>query len=99
MIDFITVRDRMNVDGGVFVMQLIWFLIIGMIAGILTGLIMKARVSGVVGDMVVGVLGAYIGGMLFGTISLSPDRLPGSFIAAAAGAVVLLAVVEVMKKL
>jgi uncharacterized membrane protein YeaQ/YmgE (transglycosylase-associated protein family) len=79
-------------------MQQIWFLIIGLIAGLLTGLLMKGNRSALAGNMIVGVLGAFIGGMIFGALSVSPGML-GSYIAAAVGAVVFLAVVEVMKKI
>lgn len=46
-------------------MSLLWFLIIGMIAGWLAGLIMRGHGFGLLGNMIVGVLGAMVGGYLF----------------------------------
>jgi uncharacterized membrane protein YeaQ/YmgE (transglycosylase-associated protein family) len=80
-------------------MQQIWFLIIGLTAGLLAGLIMKGNRSSLVGDMIVGVVGSYIGGMIFGTLSIYHDAPSGSFVAAIAGALVFVAVSEAMKKI
>jgi uncharacterized membrane protein YeaQ/YmgE (transglycosylase-associated protein family) len=43
-------------------MNLVWFLIIGLVAGWLAGSIMKGRGFGLVGNLIVGVLGAVISG-------------------------------------
>jgi uncharacterized membrane protein YeaQ/YmgE (transglycosylase-associated protein family) len=80
-------------------MQQIWFFIIGLSAGLMVGLIMKRKRSALTGDMIVGVLGAYIGGMIYGTLTLFQSAPLGSFMAAAAGALVFVAVVEAMKKI
>ena len=45
-------------------MSFIWFAIIGIVAGWLAGQLMKGRGFGLVGYLVVGVLGAVIGGWL-----------------------------------
>jgi uncharacterized membrane protein YeaQ/YmgE (transglycosylase-associated protein family) len=60
---------------------------------------MKGNRSSLAGNMIVGVIGSYIGGMIFGTFTLSGDVPSGSFVAAAAGALVFIAVAEAMKKI
>jgi cardiolipin synthase len=47
------------------VMHWLWFLIIGVVAGWLSGKLTRGRDFGVVGDLVVGILGALVGGFLF----------------------------------
>jgi len=44
-------------------MSIVWFLIIGVIAGWLAGYVTKGRGLGLVGDLVVGVVGAMLGGL------------------------------------
>ena len=46
--------------------DVVWFLLIGLAAGWLAGQIVKGGGFGVVGDVVVGVIGAILGGFLFG---------------------------------
>ncbi len=79
-------------------LQILLF-IIGLSMGLLVGLIMKNKISALTGDMIVGVLGSYVGGMIFGTFSMSRSAPMGSFFAAVAGAVVFVAIVEAMKKI
>ena len=42
-------------------MTVIWFLIVGVLAGWLAGLLVKGGGFGLIGDLVVGILGALIG--------------------------------------
>ncbi len=77
----------------------ILLLIIGLSVGLLAALIIKNKGSALTGDMIVGVLGSYVGGMAFGTFTISQSAPMGAFFAAAAGAIVFVAVVEAMKKL
>ena len=64
--------------------------LIGIAAGWLSGQIMKGRGFGLLGDLIVGVVGAVIGNTLFHAIGLTPTGLIGSLVTATAGAVVLL---------
>ena len=70
--------------------SLVWFLLIGLIAGWLAGLLTKGRGLGLVNDLIVGVLGAFLGGLLFWVIGLSATGLIGSLIMATVGAVLVL---------
>ena len=54
--------------------SLIVFLIIGLIAGWLAGQIMKGGGYGIIGDLIVGVIGAFIGGWLWGVLHLPAAR-------------------------
>lgn len=80
------------------VSALIWFLLIGLIAGWLAGKVMRGGGYGVVGDMIVGVIGALIGGWLFGLLGISAGGLIGSIITAFVGAVVLLFLLRLIRR-
>ena len=80
-------------------MNLLWFLIVGLIAGWLAGLLVKGGGFGLVGDLVVGVIGAFVGGFLFSSLGVSAGGgLIGSIIVATIGAVVLLFIVRLIKR-
>jgi uncharacterized membrane protein YeaQ/YmgE (transglycosylase-associated protein family) len=80
-------------------MEFLWFILIGLIAGWLAGQLMKGGGFGVVGDIVVGVIGALLGGFLFRTLGVSiGGGLLGSLIVAVIGAVVLLFLLHLIKK-
>ena len=72
-------------------MSLIWFILIGLVAGALAGQIVRGGGFGLLGDIVVGIVGALLGGLLFNTFGVSTGGgLVGSLIVATIGAVVLL---------
>ncbi|PQA27309.1 GlsB/YeaQ/YmgE family stress response membrane protein [Amnimonas aquatica] len=75
-------------------MSVIWFLLIGAIAGWLAGLIMKGGGFGLIGNIVVGILGSVVGGFLFQSVGVSA----GGLVTATIGAIVLLFVVNILKK-
>ncbi len=80
-------------------MEFLWFILIGLAAGWLAGQLMKGGGFGVVGDIVVGVIGALLGGFLFRTLGMSAGGgLLGSLIVAVIGAVVLLFLLRLIKK-
>ena len=79
--------------------QIITMLVVGGVAGWLAGLIMKGGGFGIVGNVVVGVLGAFAGSYLFDVLNISIARgLSGSLITAVIGAVVVLFVIGLIKK-
>jgi uncharacterized membrane protein YeaQ/YmgE (transglycosylase-associated protein family) len=80
-------------------MEFLWFIIIGIIAGWLAGVIMKGGGFGLVGDMVVGILGAILGGWLFSKFGASAGGgLIGSIIVATIGAIVLIFILRLFKR-
>ncbi len=70
-------------------MRLLWFLLIGLVAGWLAGQLMKGGGYGLIGDLVLGVVGAFVGGWIFGALGISAGGFIGSLITATVGAVVL----------
>ncbi len=81
------------------ILELVWFVLIGLAAGWLAGQFMKGGGFGVIGDIVVGVIGALLGGFLFGALGLSAGGgLLGSLIVATIGAVVLLFLLRLIKR-
>ncbi len=50
--------------------SLIVFLVIGLLAGWLAGRIMRRKGFGLVGDLVIGVIGALLGGWLFNLLGI-----------------------------
>lgn len=80
-------------------MHLLWFILIGLAAGWLAGKIMKGKGFGIFGDIIVGVIGALIGGFLFRLLGIpSGGGLIGSLVVAVIGAVVLLYALRLLKK-
>jgi uncharacterized membrane protein YeaQ/YmgE (transglycosylase-associated protein family) len=80
-------------------MEFFWFILIGLAAGWVAGQLMKGGGFGVVGDIIVGVIGALLGGFLFRTLGVSAGGgLFGSLIVATIGAVVLLFLLRLIKK-
>ena len=79
-------------------MHVLWFLLVGLVAGWLAGLLTKGSGFGVLGNMAIGVIGAFIGGFLFRLIGLSAVSTVGSIVTATIGAVVLLVGVKALKK-
>ena len=77
---------------------LIIFLAIGAVAGWLAGLLMKGGGFGLLVNIVVGIVGAVIGGYVFGLLGISAGGLIGSIITATAGAVLLLFIIGIIKK-
>lgn len=79
--------------------SLIAFLLIGAVAGWLAGLLMRGGGFGLLGNIGVGVVGAFVGGFLFNLLGISAGGgLIGSLITAVLGAVVLLFIVGLIKK-
>jgi uncharacterized membrane protein YeaQ/YmgE (transglycosylase-associated protein family) len=81
---------------------LIIALIIGGIAGWLAGLLVEGTGFGIVGDIVVGILGALIAAWLFPVLGIAltlGGGVIGMILMAFIGAVILLAIVKVIKQL
>jgi uncharacterized membrane protein YeaQ/YmgE (transglycosylase-associated protein family) len=79
-------------------MWLIWTILIGIIAGWLAGQIVKGRGMGVGIDLLVGVVGAVLGGWIFGLLGIIAFSLLGRLVMATVGAVVLLLLVRLLKR-
>src|ERR1019366_4837042 len=78
---------------------LIWWILVGLIAGWLAGKVMKGSGFGVAMDIVVGIVGAIIGGWIFGRLGGFPfGGMLGTIVVAFAGAVIFLWLVRLIKK-
>jgi len=77
--------------------HLLLFLAIGIAAGFIAGKIMKGAGFGLIGDLIVGVIGSFIGVWLFGLIGISSGGIIGLLIAAIVGALILLYVIRLAK--
>ena len=71
-------------------MYLIWEICIGILAGFLAGKIMRGRGYGVLMDLVLGLVGALLGGFVFRLLGLYAYGLVGQLVIATAGAVMLI---------
>jgi uncharacterized membrane protein YeaQ/YmgE (transglycosylase-associated protein family) len=74
--------------------DVLWFVLVGIAAGFLAGRIRYGTGFGTVGNLIVGVLGAVLGGFLFRVLGLGPTNLIGSLISATVGAVLVLAILR-----
>ena len=75
-------------------MYFLWYLLIGLVAGHVAILIVKGSGSGLILNLIIGVIGSFIGGWVFGLLGLVAVGTLGSLLASIAGAVVLLLIVS-----
>lgn len=79
-------------------MNLIWFLLIGLLAGFLASSIMKGPRLSLVGNLILGVIGAVLGGFVLGLVGFRSATLLASLITATLGAVLLIWLVGKMRR-
>ena len=79
-------------------MGILAWLVVGLIAGWLASVVMRGGGYGLVGDIIVGVVGALIGGFLASQLLNIPDAVNGinftSILIAFIGAVILIAILR-----
>jgi uncharacterized membrane protein YeaQ/YmgE (transglycosylase-associated protein family) len=81
------------------IQSLLILLIVGAIAGWLAGIIVKGYGFGLVGNIIVGIVGAFIGSYLFPSLGLwDLPGLPGAILSATLGAVILLFVIGLIRR-
>ncbi len=78
--------------------SLIAWIVIGAIAGWLAGLLVKGYGFGLVGNIVVGIVGAAIAGFLASYLHLYTESTVGNIVAATLGAVILLLLVGLVRR-
>jgi len=76
------------------VMEIVWFLLIGLVAGWFASLITKREGKGIISYLIIGVIGALLGGCLFRLLHLVAYGLVGDLVTATVGAVILLFVLR-----
>ena len=72
----------------------LWWLVVGLIAGFLASLVMRGGGYGIVGDIIVGLVGALIGGFLASLVGLGASGFVGTIIVAFIGACILIAILR-----
>lgn len=78
-------------------MGFVIYLLIGGIAGWLAGLFMKGKGFGVLRNVIIGIIGSFIGSLTFNLLGLSSTGFIGSVVMATVGAVVLIYVVKLIR--
>jgi uncharacterized membrane protein YeaQ/YmgE (transglycosylase-associated protein family) len=71
-------------------------LIFGMLAGWLTGVLTRGRGYGCIVDILLGLIGAFIGNFIFAKLGIAVFGFVGNLAAAVVGAVVLVAAVRLI---
>ncbi len=81
-------------------MYWLWYILIGLVAGWLGGLIVKGSGSGLILNLVIGVIGSVLGGWLFGKLGIAGSGAISiwSLITAVVGAIILLLIVSLFTK-
>jgi uncharacterized membrane protein YeaQ/YmgE (transglycosylase-associated protein family) len=78
---------------------MIYWLVVGLIAGWLAGLVMKGGGYGIIVDILLGIVGGWLGGWLFGRLGIWPaGGMLGSIIVAFVGAVILVGITRLLKR-
>ena len=77
---------------------IIWWIIVGLIAGWLAGRIMKGGGYGMIADIVLGILGGIVGGWIVGQLGFGGGGMVWSILVAILGAVILIALTRLIKK-
>jgi len=72
--------------------------VVGLVAGFLASRVMRGGGYGLIGDIVVGLIGAFIGGWLAGLLGLGSFGLIGTIVVAFIGACVLLAILHAVTR-
>lgn len=77
-----------------------WILlpVIGLIAGWLAALILRERRIGIIGMLIAGVAGSFLGGFLFRLVGFLPHDIIGHMIAALVGAILLILLLRQVRR-
>ncbi|HEU5230186.1 MAG TPA: GlsB/YeaQ/YmgE family stress response membrane protein [Ktedonobacteraceae bacterium] len=76
----------------------LWWVIVGLIAGFLASVVMRGGGYGIVGDIIVGIVGAIIGGFLASLLGIATGGLIGTIIIAFIGACILIAILRAVSR-
>jgi uncharacterized membrane protein YeaQ/YmgE (transglycosylase-associated protein family) len=71
------------------------WLVVGLVAGWLAGMVMKGGGYGIIGDILVGLIGSFVGGLLVGFFDQGAVGFWGSIVVAFIGACALIALMRV----
>jgi uncharacterized membrane protein YeaQ/YmgE (transglycosylase-associated protein family) len=81
-------------------MTLLAWLIVGLVAGVLASMVMGGTGYGLIGDIIIGIVGAFVGGWLFSALGIASPLggLAGTILVAFIGAVVLLFLIHLLRR-
>ena len=81
-------------------MSFLMWILVGLVAGVLASMVMGGTGYGIVGDIIIGIVGAFVGGWLFSKLGVSTPfgGLPGTIFVAFIGAIVLLFVLRLLRR-
>ncbi len=79
-------------------MQILVFVIVGGLAGWVAGIVVRGGGQGILLNVLVGIVGAFLGGWLFGVMGIGVTGLGGLFLTATIGAVILLALLRLVAR-
>ena len=81
-------------------MTLLTWLIVGLVAGVLASMVMGGTGYGLIGDIVIGIVGAFVGGWIFAALHITSPfgGLAGTILVAFIGAVVLLFLIHLLRR-
>ncbi|HEY9383197.1 MAG TPA: GlsB/YeaQ/YmgE family stress response membrane protein [Gemmatimonadales bacterium] len=81
-------------------MDILTLLVVGLVAGLLASLAVGGVGYGILGDIVIGIIGAFLGSWLFGVLQVRVPfgGLGGTIFVAFVGSVVLLLVLRLIRK-
>lgn len=74
------------------------FIIIGILAGFLAGKVLRGKGYGLIGNLVIGLIGSYVGEFLFNTLNLNAIGTLGSLLMSTVGAVAFLFIMQLFKR-
>jgi len=78
---------------------LLWWLVVGLVAGSLAGLVMRGSSFGIVGDILAGLVGAIIGGWLSGLLGIHTEGgLFGTILVAFVGACLVIGLLRLLTR-
>jgi len=75
---------------------IISWIVVGLIAGWLAGVVMKGRGYGIIADLIVGLVGALVGGFVFGSFVSGAAGFGGSILVAFLGACLTIALMRAL---
>jgi uncharacterized membrane protein YeaQ/YmgE (transglycosylase-associated protein family) len=81
-------------------MDILMWILVGLIAGVLASVVMGGIGYGIIGDIIVGIVGAFVGGWLFGLLGVNTPfgGLAGTIFTAFIGAIVLLFLLHLLAR-
>jgi len=78
-------------------MHLLWIILVGFVAGWIVGHLTRGRGFGLLGDIIVGILGSWVGSFIFGLTGIAAYNTIGSILMSVVGALALLFLISLIR--